>query len=57
MNEFKTTQELNSYILNRVNHETDIIMESEWFDELIEKKVNEILKKKSWRNQNETKKN
>tara|TARA_B100000131_G_C17872583_1_gene514852 strand:+ start:158 stop:553 length:396 start_codon:yes stop_codon:yes gene_type:complete len=47
MNEFKTTQELNSYILNRVNHETDIIMESEWFDELIEKKVNEILKKKS----------
>ena len=46
MNEFKTTQELNSYILDRVNHETDIIMESEWFNELIEKKVNEILKKK-----------
>ena len=39
MNEFKTTQELNSYILDRVNHETDIIMESEWFNKLIEPKL------------------
>ena len=42
-NEFNPTQELNSYILDRVNHETDIIMESEWFDALVEKNVKEIL--------------
>ena len=33
-----------SYILDRVNHETDIIMSSDWFDDLIEKKVRKILK-------------
>ena len=36
---FKNLDELNSYILDRVNHETDIIMESDWFDEIIERKV------------------
>ncbi len=34
-------EELNSYILDRVNHETDIIMESEWFEE----KVKEAIEK------------
>ena len=43
---FKNTEELNQYILDRVNHETDIIMESEWFEDLLEKKLKEILKKK-----------
>jgi len=42
-----TYKQLNMYILNRVNHETDIILESDWFDELLEKKLNEILKKKN----------
>ena len=43
---FKNTEELNQYILDRVNHETDIIMESEWFEDLLERKLKEILKKK-----------
>ena len=42
-----TYKQLNMYILNRVNYETDIILESDWFDELLEKKLNEILKKKN----------
>ena len=41
---FKNLDELNSYILDRVNHETDIIMESEWFDEIIERKVKAAIK-------------
>jgi len=45
--QIKTFKQLNTYILNRVNHETDIILESDWFDELLEKKLNEILKKKN----------
>jgi len=45
--QIKTFKQLNNYILNRVNHETDIILESDWFDELLEKKLNEILKKKN----------
>jgi len=44
---FKNLDELNSYILDRVNHETDIIMESEWFDEIIERKVKEAIKKEN----------
>ena len=43
---FKNTEELNQYILDRVNHETDIIMESEWFEDLLERKLKEILEKK-----------
>ena len=42
---FKNLDELNSYILDRVNHETDIIMESEWFDEIIERKVKEATRR------------
>ena len=42
---FKNLDELNSYILDRVNHETDIIMESEWFDEIIERKVKEAIRR------------
>ena len=42
-----TYKQLNMYISNRVNHETDIILKSDWFDELLEKKLNEILKKKN----------
>ena len=42
---FKNLDELNSYILDRVNHETDIIMGSEWFDELVERKVKEAIKR------------
>ena len=42
---FKNLDELNSYILDRVNHETDIIMESDWFDEIIERKVEATIKR------------
>ena len=38
--------ELNDYILDRCDHQTNIIMESDWFDELIEEKVNDILNRK-----------
>lgn len=41
---FKNFDELNSYILDRVNHETDIIIESEWFDELVKRKVKAAIK-------------
>jgi hypothetical protein len=35
--------ELNDYILDRCDHQTNIIMESDWFDELIEEKVNHAV--------------
>ena len=35
-------EELNSYILDRVTHETDIIMESEWFDEKVKEAIKRI---------------
>ena len=38
-------EELNAYILDRVNHETDIIMESEWFDEKVKEAIKRIIKK------------
>jgi len=41
---FKNLDELNSYILDRVNHETDIIMDSEWFDEIVKRKVKATIK-------------
>ena len=41
---FKNLDELNSYILDRVNHETDIIMDSEWFDEIVKRKVKAAIK-------------
>ena len=45
MNEFKTLKELDDYILKRINHETDIIMESEWFEEQVEKAIKAYFKK------------
>ena len=38
--------ELNDYILDRCDHQTNIIVESDWFDELIEEKVNDIVNRK-----------
>ena len=39
------SKELIETIQDRVNHETDIITDSEWFDALVEKKVEEVLKR------------
>jgi len=41
---FKNLDELNSYILDRVKHETDIIMDSEWFDEIVKRRVKAAIK-------------
>ena len=40
-------EELNSYILDRVNHETDIIMESEWFEEKVKEAIEKMKEEKS----------
>ena len=42
----KLSKELIEAIQDRVNHETDIITDSEWFDALVEKKVEKVLEQK-----------
>ena len=41
---FKNLDELNSYILDRVNDQIAITMDSEWFDEIVQRKVKAAIK-------------
>ncbi len=41
---FKNLDELNSYILDRVNDQIAITMDSEWFDEIVKRKVKAAIK-------------
>ena len=41
---FKNLDELNSYILDRVNDQIAITMDSEWFDEMVKRKVKAAIK-------------
>ena len=41
---FKNLDELNSYIIDRVNDQIAITMDSEWFDEIVKRKVKTAIK-------------
>lgn len=41
---FKNLDELNSYIIDRVNDQIAITMDSEWFDEMVKKRVKAAIK-------------
>ena len=41
---FKNLDELNSYILDRVNDQIAITMDSEWFDEMVKRRVKAAIK-------------
>ena len=41
---FKNLDELNSYIIDRVNDQIAITMDSEWFDEIVKRKVKAGIK-------------
>ena len=41
---FKNLDELNSYIIDRVNDQIAITMDSEWFDEMVKRRVKAAIK-------------